>query len=144
MAKSAIGSVYVELGGTTVSSRVESARLILGQSAVDVTAIGDGWEDYVNSKVKRWGVVLSMYQDYTSSDVDVYGTINDLITGSSARAFLVRPTSGDAGMANPQASGDVVPDGDIDFLVAERGAANKFSITLKGTGALTFTETSAT
>jgi hypothetical protein len=148
MPKNAIGAVYVELGTEIISTRCESVRLVLGRSAIDVTALGEGWEDYLAGNVKRWGVVLGLYQDYTSSDVPIYRLLKHLANDSTSTtpgylAFVVRPTSEVASGTNPQFGGNVVLDGDLDMLVAEKNVANKTTITLKGRGTPTFTDTSS-
>jgi hypothetical protein len=144
MAKTAIGDVYVELGTEDISNRVESVKLTLGKTAVDVTALGDGWADFVTGGVSRWAVTLGLYQDYVSSQAPIYGLIQSLVTTEpSGTTFLVRPTSAAAGRLNPQTAGTVCLDGDFDFLTAAVNTANKFSVTLKGMGAPTFTDTSS-
>ena len=144
MAKTAIGNVYVELGtgSVDISDRVESLKVSLGRSAVDVTALGDAWADHVTGGVGRWAVTLGLYQDYCSSDstggVAIYSLAKQILAASTGTPFLCRPTSSTGGKANPQLSGNVVLDGDFDLLSAAINSANKFSVTLKGMGAPTF------
>jgi hypothetical protein len=145
MAKTAIGDIYVELGTEDISARVENCKVTLGRSAVDVTAIGDAWADYVSGGIGRWDVTLGIFQDYASSDAgcNLYQLFKALVTSEpSGTTFLVRPTSAAAGRKNPQTAGTVVLDGDFDFLTAASNTANKFSITLKGMGIPVFTNTS--
>lgn len=145
MAKTAIGDVYVELGTEDISNRVESVKVSLGRTAVDVTAIGDGWADYVTGGQSRWAVTLGLYQDYVSSEAPIYKLIQSMVTTElTGTTFLVRPTSRDASITNPQISGLVTLDGDFDFLTAAANTANKFSITLKGMGIPVFVDTSST
>jgi len=143
MAKGAITDVYVELGTEDISDRVASAKLTLGKTAVDITALGQGWEDYADGNVKRWAATLEVYQDYTSSEVPIYSLFKELVTGTTGKAFVIRPTSAEAGRLNPQLAGSVILDGDLDWLNAVRSEANKFSVTLKGAGIPTFTDTSS-
>lgn len=147
MGKTAIGDVYVELGTDDISARVAAAKVTLGRTAVDVTALGDGWADYVTGGVSRWAVTLELLQDYNSSDVGGTSiwdlTVNGLMTDTAGTTFLIRPTSGAAGRLNPQVSGTVTLDSDFDLLNAAMNTANKFSVTLKGMGAPTFTDSSS-
>ena len=144
MAKTAIGDVYVELGTENVSSRVESVKVTLGRSAVDVTAMGDSWADFVTGGIARWAVTLGLYQDYASSEVPIYTLIKTMVTTElTGTTFLVRPTSAVASWSNPQLSGAVTLDSDFDFLNAAVNTANKFTVTLRGMGAPTFTDTSS-
>jgi hypothetical protein len=144
MAKTAIGDIYVELGTEDISNRVESVKISLGKSAVDVTAIGDGWMDYVTGGVSRWAVTLGLYQDYVSSEAPIYSLIKSLVTTEpNGTTFVCRPSSAAAGRVNPQVAGTVCLDGDFDFLTAAVNTANKFSVTLKGMNAPTFTDTSS-
>ena len=144
MAKTAIGDIYVELGTEDISARIENAKITLGRSAVDVTAIGDSWADFVSGGIGRWAVTLGVYQDYDSSDSPVYALFKSLVTTEpSGTTFLCRPTSAAAGRQNPQITGSVVLDSDFDFLNAAVNTANKFSVTLKGMAAPTFTDTSS-
>jgi hypothetical protein len=144
MAKTAIGDVYVELGTASVniSDRVESVKVSLGRGAVDVTAIGDGWNDYVTGGVGRWAVTLGLYQDYMSSDstggVSIYSLAKQIRAATTGTPILIRPTSSTGGKLNPQLSGNVCLDGDFDFMTAAVNAANKFTVTLKGMGIPTF------
>jgi hypothetical protein len=144
MAKTAIGDVYVELGTASVviSDRVENVKVSLGRSAVEVTALGDGWSDYVTGGMGRWAVTLGLFQDYNSSDttggVSIYSLAKQLMAATTGTPILIRPTSSTGGKANPQLSGNVVLDGDFDLLTAAVNTANKFSVTLKGMGAPTF------
>ena len=142
MAKTAIGNVYVLLGTEDISARVESAKVSLGKSAVDVTALGDAWEDFVSGGVGRWAVTLGLYQDYVTSDAPIYNLLRTAVSGSTGQPIQVRPTSAAAGRLNPQIAGNVMLDGDYDLLNAARNSANKFTVTLKGMGAPTFTDTS--
>ena len=139
MAKTAIGNIYITLGGIDISSHVESAKVSLGKAAVDVTALGDAWEDVVSGGVSRWAVTLGVYQDYASSEAggDLYGLFKGAVTNSSGLAVFVRPTSAVTGAANPSLAGNVMLDGDYDWLNAARNSANKFTVTLKGMNVLT-------
>lgn len=147
MGKTAIGDVYVELGTDDISARVENVKVTLGRTAVDVTAVGDAWADFVTGGVSRWAVTLGLYQDYCSSDVggtSIYDlVVNGLMTDTAGTTFLCRPTSAAAGRLNPQINGTVVLDSDFDLLTAAANTANKFSVTLKGMGAPTFTDSSS-
>lgn len=144
MAKNAISDIYVELGTQDISARVESVKLSLGRSAVDVTALGDAWADNVTGGVSRWAVTLGLYQDYASSDAGVYLLVKNMVTTQpSGTTFVCRPTSAAAGRTNPQIAGAVTLDGDFDFLTAAQNTANKFSVTLKGIGIPVFTDTSS-
>ena len=106
MAKNAISDIYVELGTQDISARVESVKLSLGRSAVDVTALGDAWADNVTGGVSRWAVTLGLYQDYASSDAGVYLLVKNMVTTQpSGTTFVCRPTSAAAGRTNPQIAG---------------------------------------
>jgi hypothetical protein len=146
MAKTAIGDIYVELGTEDISARVENCKVTLGRSAVDVTAIGDAWADYVSGGIGRWAVTLGIFQDYASSDAgcNLYQLFKTLVTSEpSGTTFLVRPTSAAAGRLNPQIAGTVILDSDFDYLNAAVNTANKFSVTLRGMTTPTFTDTSS-
>jgi hypothetical protein len=146
MAKTAIGDVYVELGTEDISNRLESVKITLGRSAVDVTAVGDAWADYVTGGIARWAVTLGIYQDYASSDAgcNLYQLVKTMVTTElTGTTFVCRPTSAAAGRLNPQIAGTVVMDGDFDFLTAAANTANKYSVTLKGMTTPTFTDTSS-
>lgn len=148
MGKTSIRGVYVELSDEDISDRVEQAKLTLGKNSIDITALGDGWQDAADGNTKRWAATLGLFQDYSSSEAPVYSIVKALVIGSttggsSGKQFLIRPSSEAAGRSNPQLSGTVVLDSDLDFLNAVSGEANKFTITLKGCGAPTFTDTSS-
>src|SRR5512133_1634760 len=150
MAKHSIRDVYVELGTEDISDRVASAKVTIGKSAVDITALGQRWEDYADGNIGRWGVSLELYMDYASSEVPIYQLIKQLAVGNSSgssistgKAFLARPSSDAASRFNPQIAGTVMLDGDLDFLNAARNEANKFTVALKGAGIPTFTDTSS-
>ena len=146
MAKTAIGDVYVELGTEDISSRIENVKVTLGRSAVDVTAIGDAWADFVTGGIARWAVTLGIYQDYASSDAgcNLYQLVKSMVTTElTGTTFDCRPTSAAAGRLNPQIAGTVVLDSDFDFLNAAVNTANKYTITLRGMTTPTFTDTSS-
>lgn len=149
MGKNAIGDIYVELGTDDISNHVTDCKVSLGRSAVDVTAIGDSWQDYITGGVGRWAVTLGVLQDFASSDTNTGGgtaiwqLAKALMNDTAGTTFLVRPTSAAAGRLNPQIAGVVTLDGDFDMVAAALNAANKFSVTLKGMGAPTYTDTSS-
>ena len=144
MAKTAIGDIYVELGTEDISNRCESVKISLGKTAVDVTAIGDSWADFVTGGRSRWAVTLGVYQDYASSEAAIYDLFKRLVTSEpTGTTFVCRPTSAAAGRINPQIAGTVLMDGDFDFLTAASNTANKFSVTLKGMNTPIFTDTSS-
>jgi hypothetical protein len=72
--------------------------------------------------------------------VAIYTLIKHLLAATTGTPFLCRPTSAAAADHNPQLAGNVTLDGDFDMLTAQVNTANKFSVTLKGMGAPTFTE----
>ena len=149
MAKHAIGDVYVELGTDDISNHVENVKVSLGRSAVDVTAIGDAWSDFVTGGIGRWAVTLGVFQDYCSSDTNTGGgtaiwqLAKTLMSDTAGTTFLCRPTSGAAGRLNPQIAGVVTLDGDFDMFNAAVNSADKWSVTLKGMGAPVYTDTSS-
>lgn len=146
MSKHAISDVHVELGTEEISDYVASAKLTLGKSAVDITALGEGYESYADGNVKRWAVTLELYNEYNSSEKPIYRLLKGMWTNTGAvsgTTFVMRPTSGVANRFNPQISGVVNLDGDYDFFNAVRNEANKFTVTLKGNGTPTFTDTSS-
>ena len=146
MAKRAVDRPFVQLGTEEISTYVEQCKLSLGVSAVDISALGDGYESYTAGNSRRWAVTLGLFQEYNSSEAPIYRLIKNMFTNTGNAAgstFVVRPSTAVADRFNPQLQGTVALDGDFDFLNAVRNEANKFSITLKGNGAPTFTDTSS-
>lgn len=141
MAKHVLNSALVTLSSVVLSSRAQSVELVVGQSNANVTAMGDGWEDYVPSGVKHWSAKINFYQDYASSNV--YAIVKASLVGTTAVPLVVRPTTGDRSATNPDFSGNVVFDGDVPMMGGSAGEAHMIAVALKGAGTLSFVTTTS-
>lgn len=138
-----IDSAYVRLTSNLhdISNRVETVEIMAGTKAVEVTAMRDGWQNFLPSKINHWSLKLGLFQDYTSDSTgDVFQELQAFLVGNVPIQVTVFPTTGLQGIANgnPGFQGSVVIDGDFAQLSAKVGDSNKLSITLKGAGTLTF------
>lgn len=124
-----------------ISNRVEQVELMVGTTAVKVTAFGDGWDNYKPSKINHWSVKLSLFQDYTTDTTgDVFTELQTLLQNTTSIQITIFPTTGlrGSGFGNPGFQGTVCLDGDFAAISGAVGQANKLTVSFKGASALTF------
>lgn len=148
MAPSATGrhvldSAYVRITSNLhdISNRVESVELLAGTTPVKITAMRDGWDNYIPSKINRWSLKLTLFQDYTTDTTgDVFTELQTFLTGNAAIQITVFPTTGLQGslQGNPGFQGNIVLDGDFAQIAAAVGQANKVTLPCKGASTLSF------
>lgn len=139
MAKHALNAAVIYVGNASqdLSDHVESVELVVGQGNANVTAMGDGWEDYLPSGIKHWSVKITFLQDYSSSEP--YDILYDAMSTGVVFLVGVKPTTATCSATNPLFNGSVVFDGDVAQVAGGVGDANKVSVTLKGCGTLSYT-----
>jgi hypothetical protein len=138
-----IDSAYVRLTSNLhdISNRVDSVEILTGTKAVLVTAMRDGWDTYIPSKINHWSCKLVLFNDYTSDTTgDVFTELQTFLTGNAAEQITIFPTTALQGtlLGNPGFQGNIVIDSDFQQLSAAVGQANKVTVTFKGAGPLTF------
>ncbi|HYM22019.1 MAG TPA: hypothetical protein VEU08_02385 [Vicinamibacterales bacterium] len=148
MAPSAIGrhvldSAYVRITSNLhdISNRVESVELLTGTTPVKITAMRDGWDNYIPSKINHWSLKLTLFNDYTTDTTgDVFTELQTFLTGNAAIQVTVFPTTGIQGTnnGNPGFQGNVCLEGDFQQMAAAVGQANKVTVTMRGAGTLSF------
>jgi hypothetical protein len=124
-----------------ISNRVDTVEVMTGTSPAKVTAMRDGWDNYLPSKINHWSVKLTLFQDYTTDTTgDVFTELQSFLTGNVPVQITIFPTTGARGTVagNPGYQGNVVLDGDFAQLAAQVGQANKLTVSMRGAGALTF------
>jgi len=94
-------NAYLEYGGTTMTSFLESVTLNIEADAPEDTAMGDDWRSFLSGGMKAGTLDLVFNQSFAASEVDA--TLFSLV-GTSA-AWLLRPTTAAVGAANPQFTG---------------------------------------
>jgi len=94
-------NVYLEYGGTTMTSFLESITMNIEADAPEDTAMGDDWRSFLSGGLKVGSFDMNFNQSFAASEVDA--TLWSLV-GTSA-AFLMRPTTAAVGATNPQFTG---------------------------------------
>jgi hypothetical protein len=136
----------ITLNGVDVTQDVNQAELLIGRrSPVDVTGLADSYEQFIAPNIRRWGVKLNYFQNFSSSGI--YQTLKTMLqssSGSTGFAFLLRTYSTEArSSSNPEWTGSVGIDGDFQLVAGSEGEANKGSVSLKGMSTLTFLTSSS-
>lgn len=151
MPKHIFDQPVITLNTYDISTWVDSAEFLIGKRpTVDVTGLGDTYDQNLSPNLRRWSVRLNYFQGYdaTSSGGNIGGIYNVLksvydSTANSGVAFVLRPSSSTRSATNPDWSGNVGIDSDFSIAAGAVAEANRGSITLKGLGTLSFI-TSAT
>ncbi len=129
-----------------ISTRVEKIDLQVGQKSVDATAFGDGWETWLQSQISHWMCKLDFFVDFTTDTTgDTFNEFKALLLNGVPVQLTVYGTTGLIGQANGNVGvqGTVVLDSDFPIYSAHVGQVDKGTITLKGTGALSFLTSSS-
>jgi hypothetical protein len=87
----------VTVNSVDLSDHVQSVAFDVNSTEVDVTCMGDVWDQMVGGRKRASGSV-TFYQDFASSSVD--DTVNALVGTTTTLVFL--PTSSAAGATNPE------------------------------------------
>jgi hypothetical protein len=87
----------VTVNSVDLSDHVQSVAFDVNSTEVDVTCMGDVWDQMVGGRKRASGSV-TFYQDFASSSVD--DTVNALIGTTTTLVFL--PTSSAVGATNPE------------------------------------------
>lgn len=138
-----LDSAFVQLTSNLhdISNRVESVELLTGTKAAGITAMRDGWENYLPTKINHWSLKLVLFQDYTTDTTgDVFTELQTFLVNTTQIQITVFPTTGLKGTinGNPGFQGNVVLDGDFQQAAAQVGQPNKTTVTFKGASTLTF------
>ena len=87
----------VTVNSVDLSDHVQSVSFDVASTEVDVTCMGDVWDQAVGGRKSASGSV-TFYQDFDASSVDA--TCNGLVGSTTTLVFL--PTSSAAGATNPE------------------------------------------
>ena len=87
----------VTVNSVDLSDHVQSVAFDVNSTEVDVTCMGDVWDQMVGGRKRASGSV-TFYQDFEASSVDT--TVNALIGTTTTLVFL--PTSSAVGATNPE------------------------------------------
>jgi hypothetical protein len=87
----------VTVNSVDLSDHVQSVAFDVNSTEVDVTCMGDVWDQMVGGRKRASGSV-TFYQDFEASSVDA--TVNALIGTTTTLVFL--PTSSAVGATNPE------------------------------------------
>ena len=87
----------VTVNSVDLSYHVQSVAFDVNSTEVDVTCMGDVWDQMVGGRKRASGSV-TFYQDFEASSVDA--TVNALIGTTTTLVFL--PTSSAVGATNPE------------------------------------------
>lgn len=103
MATLALLNEFVEINGVDMSDHCRQASLALEATALDSSAMGDGWQANTGGQ-KSGSLALQFLDDFDAGQVDatlwpVFGKVV---------AFKVRPTADPVGPTNPEYSGQVL------------------------------------
>lgn len=96
MAKSVYTDISVTINSVDLSDHVQSITLDTAVSEVDITCMGDTWDQSTAGRKKVSGSV-TFYQDFDASSV--HATLSALIGSTTTIAVL--PTSAVVGATNP-------------------------------------------
>lgn len=100
MAVMALINEYVSIAANAMSDHVRSATLAMEASALDATAMGDGWTKNVYG-LKSGSLQVEFNDDFVASQVDA---ILWPLFGTNV-AFEVRPDAGVVSVTNPKYTG---------------------------------------
>lgn len=103
MATFALLNEHIEINGVDLSDHVRSGTLALEATALDSSAMGDGWTKQTGG-LKSGTLSIEFLDDYAASQVDatlwpLFGTV---VT------FLVRPDGAAVSATNPNYTGSVL------------------------------------
>lgn len=100
MAVFALINEYVSIAANAMSDHVRSATLAMEASALDATAMGDGWTKNVYG-LKSGSLQVEFNDDFVPAQVDA---LLWPLFGTNV-AFEVRPDAGAVGTSNPKYTG---------------------------------------
>ncbi len=118
---------------------------------VDVTGLCSSYEEFLVPNLRHWGVRLNYFVNFDASSsgssltagiITVLNTVYNS-TLSSGVPIVIRASTGARSASNPEWSGLVGLDGDFQQHAGSVAEAEKGSVTLKGTGALSFLTSSS-
>ena len=96
MAKAVYTDISITINSVDLSSHLQSLTLDTAISEVDITAMGDGWDQAVAGRKKVSGSA-TFYQDFDAASV--HATLSALVGSTTTIAVL--PTSSAVGATNP-------------------------------------------
>ncbi len=96
MAKAVYTDISITINSVDLSSHLQSLTLDTAISEVDITAMGDSWDQAVAGRKKVSGSA-TFYQDFEAGSV--HATLNALVGSTTSIAVL--PTSSAVGATNP-------------------------------------------
>ena len=144
MPKHLFEQASISLNGSDISGDVNAAEFMLGRrGAVDVTGLSDTYDAYLVPNLRRWGVKLDYFNNFSSSGV--YQVLKAVFnsTQTSGVALIIRQTTNARTSDNPEWTGQVQIDGDFAILAGGVAEADKGSVSLKGLGTLSFVTSSS-
>ncbi|RZQ59837.1 hypothetical protein [Amycolatopsis suaedae] len=102
MATLALLNEFVSINGVNLSDHVRQGTLALEATALDSTAMGDGWNETTGG-LKSGTLTIELLDDFAASNVDatlwpLFGTVVP---------FIVRPDAGPVSATNPNYTGTV-------------------------------------
>ncbi|UJW32389.1 hypothetical protein L3Q67_00965 [Saccharothrix sp. AJ9571] len=103
MATMALLNEFLSLNGTDMSDHMKQATLALEATALDSTAMGDGWTEQT-AGLKSGTLTFEALEDTAPGEIDailwpLFGTV---------ATFVVRLDAGPVSASNPQYSGQVL------------------------------------
>ena len=132
MAAIAFKNAKLLLNSVDLSDHVESVALHLTTDVAEVTAMGAGSKQRIQT-LGDFSLDVTFLQDFAAGKVDA--TLWALLTAGSV-AFTLNPTSGANSVTNPQYAGNVVLN-TYDPLTGNVGSALKIQAKFMGDGAVT-------
>lgn len=143
MAKRLFEQASITLNSYDVSADVYGMDIMVGRRpAVDVTGLSDTWDQLLVPNLRRWAVKMDYFNNFagTSETPTGIATVLDDVLGSTNTtgvALLIRATTANRSVLNPEWSGQVQIDGDFSAMAGSVAEADKGSVTFKGLGTLT-------
>lgn len=105
MAKEVFQNAIITLNGVDLSDHVHDVTLDIAQAAVNVTAMGDLWEDNLPG-MKSGKLDVTLWADFAANSVDA--TAWAILTGGSAVPFTLTHAGTLVSSTNPIWGGSVV------------------------------------
>ena len=132
----------VTLNTYDVSADVYSAEVLTGRRApVEVTGLADTYDQFLVPNLRRWGVRLNYYTNFsgTSDTPTGISTVLQQVFASTATTGVTltfRSTTSARSVLNPEWTGQVQIDGDFQQTAGGVAEADKGTINLKGLGSV--------
>lgn len=135
MSTLALLNEFLELGGVDLSDHIRQATLTLDRSALDSSAMGDGWMR--NKGGQRSGTLnIEFLDDFDAASVDA--TLwAAYISTTGIIAYKVRPDADVASTSNPQYAGNLLVNQHIVGGSLNEMAAKSLTLPLDGAAART-------